>query len=689
MGTALYSSLWTVDPGATVPIMTTGNDDAVASLVRLHGLVGCPVPSDYLIEHVISLDTIALAERAVPSGSYAITEEGPNVEADSAWRWTVRLIPTLVDRGSVIDWGSSVFQLRLAAGWLVADWGSTRLTLPIDERRWSEVTVSYAAGAMELSVTPVGSDTWYRTAMSAAGVGSGNAITGRLTFGRGFNGKIEAPVLTVDDRAVASWDFAGTMTRQSVEGTGPGARTLQLVNAPRRAVTGSRWTGTAHDWRACPEHYAAIHFHDDDLSDCCWPESFRVKVPDDARSGIYAVRLDTSEGVSYAPLFVRACRPARVAFLASTFSYLAYGNSIWDARPEIHWATNYPQEAAAARSYGVSTYCRHRDGTGTGLVSMRRPLMSFQPGFIGEAIGSQVLLPDDMRIIAWLDRVGEPYDVVTDHDLHERGASVLAGYDVLVTGVHPEYHSTASLDALHALADRGGRLMYMGGNGFYWRVSTLSDAPHVMEVRRAEGGIRTWEEVPGEYHHQSDGLMGGMWRRLGRAPNKLVGVGYSAQGSEDVTQPYARTAEGNDPRVAFMFDGVTDTLIGTSGPTGAAAGYETDRADTALGTPPNALVVARSLPFTEGMSPVNEERLTDTLLTAAAPLRADIVYYERPNGGRVFSAGSVLFAGCLHEPAGVGRVAENVIRKFLADDASLPQAFPDQDASPDKASHAG
>ena len=39
---------------------------------------------------------------------------------------------------------------------------------------------------------------------------------------------------------------------------------------------------------------------------------------------------------------------------------------------------------------------------------------------------------------------------------------------------------------------RGGRLMYLGGNGFYWRVARNPAVPGVLEVRRAEGGIRTW-----------------------------------------------------------------------------------------------------------------------------------------------------------------------------------------------------
>ena len=47
--------------------------------------------------------------------------------------------------------------------------------------------------------------------------------------------------------------------------------------------------------------------------------------------------------------------------------------------------------------------------------------------------------------------------------------------------------------------------MYLGGNGFYWRIAFDPELPHVIEVRRAEGGIRTWAAEPGEYYHSFTG----------------------------------------------------------------------------------------------------------------------------------------------------------------------------------------
>ena len=86
------------------------------------------------------------------------------------------------------------------------------------------------------------------------------------------------------------------------------------------------------------------------------------------------------------------------------------------------------------------------------------------------------------------------------------------------------------LESLGAYTDGGGKLVYLGGNGFYWRIGRSACLPGVIEVRRAEGGIRAWSAEPGEYYQSLDGAYGGLWRRNARPPQRLVGVGFSGQG---------------------------------------------------------------------------------------------------------------------------------------------------------------
>ena len=150
------------------------------------------------------------------------------------------------------------------------------------------------------------------------------------------------------------------------------------------------------------------------------------------------------------------------------------------------------------------------------------------------------------------------------------------------------------LDAIEGWLGTGGRLVYMGGNGFYWKTATHGAHPGVIEVRRGEAGTRCFEMPAGERHNQFDGEFGGLWRSNGRAPQGLVGVGFVAEGF-DSCHWYERTPGSFDPRAAFIFAGVGEQdRIGDFGVLGGAAGLELDAADSSLGTPEHALVLARS-----------------------------------------------------------------------------------------------
>jgi N,N-dimethylformamidase len=269
---------------------------------------------------------------------------------------------------------------------------------------------------------------------------------------------------------------------------------------------------------------------------------------------------------------------------------------------------------------------------------------------------------------------GIAFDVVTDHDLDREGAALLRPYRAVVIGSHPEYHTPNTLDALQNYVDGGGRLAYLGGNGFYWRVATSPEIPDVLEIRRAEGGIRNWAAEPGEYFHALDGGYGGLWRRNGRPPQMLCGVGFSAQGLFEGSY-YRRMPGAADPRAAWIFDGVEDEIIGDFGLSGGgAAGFELDRADFALGTPPNALILARSEGHQSHFGTVPEELLSHlATLNGERPkdlIRAEIVYFETTAGGAVFSTGSITFCGSLsynNYDNNISRMLENVLRRFASE----------------------
>ena len=57
--------------------------------------------------------------------------------------------------------------------------------------------------------------------------------------------------------------------------------------------------------------------------------------------------------------------------------------------------------------------------------------------------------------------------------------------------------------------------------------------------------------------------------------------------------------------------------------------------------------------------------------TASPEVRADIVFFEGPKGGAVFSVGSIAWCGALSANDGdnaVSRITENVLRRFASDE---------------------
>jgi N,N-dimethylformamidase len=279
--------------------------------------------------------------------------------------------------------------------------------------------------------------------------------------------------------------------------------------------------------------------------------------------------------------------------------------------------------------------------------------------------------------------------VITDEDLDREGLALLRRYRVVVTGSHPEYHSTRMLDAIEGFLGRGGRLMYLGGNGFYWRISFSDQHPGVIECRRSEAGIRPWEPGIGQFHHAFTGEYGGLWRRNGRSSGELVGLVMSSQGF-DVSEPYHLTEAAGDPRAAFIFDGVDGSAgraFGAFGLAGnGAAGMEIDRADFALGTPSHALVLGSSLRHTDIYLMTPEDLLDptpDMTGTQSEMVRSDMVFFETPSGGAVFSVGSIAWPAAMawnRYDNEVARVTANVLRRF--DDAAPFEPPGDQGGAP-------
>ena len=512
-------------------------------------------------------------------------------------------------------------------------------------------------------------------------IGASRASDGSMTAH--FNGKLEAPALfssALGDEGslVASWDFSREPSDTRIMDTSPNAWNGHTVNLPARAMKGSRWDGSAHRWSDNPAHYGAIHLHEDDVVDCGWDDDIALTIPGAWKSGVYCGCFHQGANTSYATFHVLPARGkpgSRLAVLMPTATYVCYGNDGTHVQRRRFLERTMNRFATLTRNQmflqmhpelGASTYDLHSDGSGVCYASRHRPIVDMAPGKSVWNFGADTLILD------WLEQSGHAYDVLTDEALDREGSALLEPYRCVISGSHPEYTSQSMSDALLTYLEQGGRFMYLGGNGFYWKIAYHPEDPGLIETRRAEDGGRNWIAEPGEYHLAFTGELSGLWRRNGRTPQQLFGVGYTACGFDSASY-YERTAASGDPRAAWIFDGVGENeRIGDFGfALGGAAGAELDRADTNLGTPEHALVVASAtrLPASYLTLPEEFYHLTSDINGETSPLvRADMVFFETPAGGAVFSSGSISWCdGLCHDDYdnNVARITGNVVRRFL------------------------
>lgn len=694
-----YCEPWSLRAGESIRLRASSHDpgNARISLVR----ISCGDPTkagpgfaEHNVDSVVT-PNVALQNQPLPPGSYGTIDL---FGIDPTERITLELdvMATLPHEFQVVAYletpeRGSALDLTIVDGIPMLKVGTQQAALrsqPLAAHRWYHVscTIDLAAGdvlasistspsaspgrdllepptvPLRLSTTP---GPWRLNRLILAGTDFNNeSIRGS------FDGRIGAPTLTLDDQHFA-WHLHQDMHTRTIIDVGPSQRHGELFQLPTRAVTGPSWDGSEQRWRDAPEQWNAVHFHKDDLYDAGWDVTSAVTLPADLSSGIYAFKVEQGDEVDRVPFFVRPAVDAPtndVALLMSTATYIAYANHrmLFEGADFIGTRTRLRPEHEYVRQHpelGRSMYEKHPDGSGVMFSSRLRPVLNLRPGADGWNF------TPDTDINAFLEHTSVGHDIIADEDVHAEGLEALAPYRVVVTCSHPEYWSTKMLDALDAWQRGGGRLMYLGGNGFYWRVAFSDAWPGAMELRRAEDGVRNWQTGDGENYHAFGGEYGGMWRRNGRPPNELVGVGFAAQGFGRATH-FDINDESLDSRAAWIWDGVTtdDGRIGTSGLGGGAAGQEIDRYDTRLGSPEHAVVLASATDFGPDMVRTKEEFEGSVSYPTPDPyVRGDIVFYETPGGGAVFSASSISWFGALARNGydnDIAQITANVVRRF-------------------------
>ncbi len=243
------------------------------------------------------------------------------------------------------------------------------------------------------------------------------------------------------------------------------------------------------------------------------------------------------------------------------------------------------------------------------------------------------LAPAEWRLLGWLEREGFSYDYYSETQL-ARSVLDLSAYQVLILSVHPEYWTREMYYRVKRwVFEEGGKLLYLAGNGLNCEVELRDDDTMLVH----NGQISSlWPE----------GMSGAESRFALRVESEanLLGVVFTPAGAM-TGAPYqvidashwvfAGTGLENGDR--FGINSLHRRCPG------GASGHETDKISPS--SPKNVHLLAR------GMNPDHGG--------------AEMVLFDTPSGGAVFSAGSITYPVCLPVDEPLSRITANVLRRFL------------------------
>jgi N,N-dimethylformamidase beta subunit-like, C-terminal len=352
--------------------------------------------------------------------------------------------------------------------------------------------------------------------------------------------------------------------------------------------------------------------------------------------GLYYFHAKTEAGAFFSfPLVVAPAKPRTpIAVLASTNTWNAYNpfggrsNYAMAARmidePVVNSKADLPR-------YKLSDYGEWKAAETFDPLSFDRP----EPyNHVHEGVecvdpiaGRQAchLAPAEWRLLGWLEREGFAYDLYSDSQLHA-GTLNLDAYRVLILNTHPEYWSVPMYQAVkHWVFDRGGRLMYLGGNGINCAVEYLDDGSAMRCLNAWPGGKES------RFHAACE------------SEANLLGVVFSDPGAMTAAPYRLRLPDhwvfaGTGLNSGAVFG--TKVLHQRYGD--GASGHETDKVSAS--SPANVQVLAKGLNPDDG--------------------GAEIVYFDTPSGGAVFSAGSITYPTGLLCDDVLSQITRNVLERF-------------------------
>jgi N,N-dimethylformamidase len=372
-----------------------------------------------------------------------------------------------------------------------------------------------------------------------------------------------------------------------------------------------------------------------------------------SRSGLYYLHVEGESGATFAfPWVVAPAQPSSpIAVLASTNTWNAYNN--FGGRSNYINAEGLPATPTINARLDLVRYASTRAYNAWGFPDERYQPLSFErpePGnnlALSDVVTDPIrgrqqchLAPAEWRLLGWLEREGFGYDLYSESQLHF-GQLNLDAYRVLILSTHPEYWSRTMYEKVKTwVHERGGRLLYLGGNGLNCEVELLDEATMKCnsQLVSSDGGVAMRDPNNPDILYESR-----MHRRVENEAG-LLGVIYTDPGVMTAAPYVVRQAD------HWVFAGTGlhngdqfgEASLHERIP-GGASGHETDKLSAY--SPPGALLLAKGANIDDG--------------------GAEMVIYETASGGATFAVGSITWPASILVDPHVARITANVITRFL------------------------
>jgi len=358
-----------------------------------------------------------------------------------------------------------------------------------------------------------------------------------------------------------------------------------------------------------------------------------------ARSGLYYFHARTNGGRAFSfPWIVAPAQPSsKIAVLASNINWNCY-NSFGGRSNYIHCA-EFPSTPTVNARQDLSRYTDPKhifyDREDYAPLSFDRPEpfnhIDFAEQITDPIEGRQAchLAPAEWRLYGWLEREGIDFDLYAETQLHD-GTLQLDDYKLLIIHTHPEYWSRQMyLELKDWIFRRGGKLMYLGGNGLNCEVEF--DTPTSIVVRNGDKRKQQRDKLESRMHDRLESeacLLGVVYSD----PGAMTGAPYKVVDAEH----WALAGTGLKPGESFGLKSLHMRCPG------GASGHETDKRTP--NSPQNAHLIARGANRDDG--------------------GAEMLFFDTPSGGAVFSAGSINYVSSLPVDESISKVTRNVIERL-------------------------